>query len=98
MDGDTLASYPYVRVRIACTKCSRKGSYRLARLADKYGADIPLPDLLEYLAGDCRIWAPRRAGLERCGTFFVDLSSPPTPPDLPPAARTPLRVVGGDRK
>jgi hypothetical protein len=31
-DGDCLAHYPFVVVRIACRVCSRRGSYRLARL------------------------------------------------------------------
>ena len=34
---DCLAHYPFVVVRIACRVCSRRGSYRLARLAAKYG-------------------------------------------------------------
>ncbi len=38
MKRDTLASFPYVKVRLACRKCCREGSYSLARLADKYGA------------------------------------------------------------
>ena len=37
-----LVAFPYVRVRIACELCKRSGSYRLARLATKYGAEIPL--------------------------------------------------------
>ena len=49
---DTLASYPYVIVRLACTMCSRKGSYRLARLAEKYGAQIDMRQLLEFLGKD----------------------------------------------
>src|SRR5271163_4032441 len=32
---DCLAFYPFVVVRIACRVCSRRGSYRLARLAAK---------------------------------------------------------------
>jgi hypothetical protein len=36
-DRDCLAFYPFVVVRIACRVCSRTGSYRLARLAAKFG-------------------------------------------------------------
>ncbi|WP_156898104.1 hypothetical protein [Methylocapsa acidiphila] len=43
--------HPYVRVWLACTKCSRHGSKRLARLADKYGADVRITDLLAHLVG-----------------------------------------------
>jgi hypothetical protein len=37
-DCDRFASYPFVVVRTACRVCSRSGSYRLARLAAKYGS------------------------------------------------------------
>jgi hypothetical protein len=40
-DRDRLAFYPFVVVRIACRQCSQRGSYRLARLAAKYGRDQP---------------------------------------------------------
>ena len=74
--------------------CSREGSYRLARLADKYGANIDMRDLLAHLAGDCKYWRPRHPGIPGCGAHFPDLGGPPRPPDLPPAARR-LRIVGG---
>ncbi len=61
--ADTLSSYPYVTVRRACSMCPRQGSYRLARLADKYGAEIPMAQLLAYLAGDCKYWSPRQSGI-----------------------------------
>jgi hypothetical protein len=48
-DLDCLAGYPFVVVRIACRVCSRRGSYRLARLAAKYGPAISLRDLTEQL-------------------------------------------------
>jgi hypothetical protein len=72
--------------------CSRKGSYRLARLADKYGSEIDMRELLEFLAGDCRYWRPRHPGIEGCGAHFCDLGSG-RPPDLPPGASPRLRVV-----
>jgi len=46
-DRDRLAFYPFVVVRIACRVCTRSGSYRLARLAAKYGPEISLRDLTE---------------------------------------------------
>ena len=49
-DRDRLASYPFVVVRIACRVCTRSGSYRLARLAAKYGPEITLRDLTERFA------------------------------------------------
>ena len=80
---DVLSSYPYVVVRIACRRCTRKGSYRLARLAAKYGAEIPMMELLAHLAGDCAIWDTRHPGAPRCAGYFVDLEFPAPPPDRP---------------
>src|SRR5208283_5263572 len=56
---------PNVVVRIGCRRCTRKGSYRLARLAAKYGAEIPMMELLAHLAGDCAIWDTRHPGAPR---------------------------------
>jgi hypothetical protein len=64
-----------------------------ARLADKYGAEVRLMELLGHLAGDCAMWEPRRPIMERCGAYFVDLDLPKPPHDLPPAARRKLRAV-----
>lgn len=80
----------YVIVRLACTLCSRKGSYRLARLADKYGANADMGDLLEYLAGDCKYWRPRHPIHDGCGAHFCDLGGG-QPPDVPGGNR--LRLV-----
>ena len=92
---DRLANFPFVVVRIACTRCSRAGSYRLARLAERYGAGILMTELLELLSADCRFRSIKRVAghYERCGAIYPDLGRP-TPPDLPPSARR-LRVVKG---
>lgn len=91
--AETLASFPFVVVRLACTMCPSQGSYRLARLADKYGAEIPMPSLLAHLAGDCRYWGgPRHPGIPGCGAYFRDLAGAPRPPDLPRAAHR-LKVI-----
>jgi hypothetical protein len=90
MDVPRLSTYPYVIVRIACEGCRRKGAYRLARLADRFGAEAGLDDVLKRLSADC----PNR-GLKRfkgaypvCGAMLPDLGSP-TPPDVPPAVALP---------
>ena len=98
MRDDTLSSYPYVAVKLACRRCSRSGSYKLARLADKYGAEIRMTDLLGFLAGDCKLWEPRHPAMERCGAYFADLGSPLRPPDLPTEGQRRMRVVPGGRK
>lgn len=50
---DCLAHYLFVVVRIRCRVCARKGSYRLARIAAKYGPEISLRDLLDRFSYDC---------------------------------------------
>jgi hypothetical protein len=72
-----------------------KGSYRLARLAAKYGAEIPMMELLAHLAGDCAIWDTRHPGAPRCGAYFVDLDFPAPPPDRPTEGMRHLRLVEG---
>ena len=100
MPADALSSYPYVVVRIACRRCTRKGSYRLARLSAKYGAEIPMMDLLAHLAGDCAIWDTRHPGAPRCGAYFFDLDFPAPPPDRPTEGMRRLRLVkdGGAKR
>lgn len=98
MDVPRLSSYPYVVVRFACAGCTRKGSYRLARLAAKFGAEMPLTDVLAALSADCpnRGFKRYKGAYPVCGIMLPDLGSP-TPPDVPPAVARPgkLRVVGG---
>ena len=88
---DKLADFPYVSVRLACRKCSRKGSYRLARLALRYRSEIGLPELLALLVGECDLWETNRPWKRACGAFFVNLEHP-KPPDLP-AAMTKSRLI-----
>ena len=87
-----LVDFPYVRVRLNCELCKRSGTYRLVRLAVKYGSEILLDDLIVRLSSDCP-WRddPRGSG---CGARFTDLP-PRRPPDMPVARR--LRVVAGGK-
>ena len=93
-----LSSYPYVTVRIACMRCPRKGQYRLARLAERYGAEATLTEVLQKLSIGCpRADTERHQSVhDRCAAFYPDLVTP-TPPDVPPAApgALGLRIVGG---
>ncbi|QTL01887.1 hypothetical protein J5J86_13840 [Aquabacter sp. L1I39] len=85
----TLADYPYVVVRIECGLCGRRGRYRLARLAERFGADTSLEDLLDQIAGRrCRYprpWRVRRVPklMAVCHIHLPDLVISP-PPDMPP--------------
>src|SRR5262245_14890428 len=87
-----LVDFPYVLVRLRCDTCKRAGSYRLARLAVKFGAEILLDDLLVRLSADCP-WRDDPRG--NCGARFTDMP-PRRPPDLP-AALMRFRVVKGDK-
>jgi hypothetical protein len=92
-----LSSYPYVVVRVACTKCSRAGSYRLARLADRYGAEAQMNSVLTMLSADCKLAERNRPGIDRCGAYFLDLTDdgPRRPPDeFLPRKRPFLKIVG----
>ena len=87
-DRDRLAFYPFVVVRIGCRRCSRKGAYRLARLAAKFGPEITLRDLTERFSYD-RLWraeARSKKGKSACGVYLPDLEHK-RPPDLPPEFR-----------
>ena len=93
MSHRSLADFPYVLVRIGCLQCPRQGRYRLARLAERYGAAITLLELLERLSENCPIRATHGApGIARCGALFPDLSGG-GPADEPAAVREKLRVV-----
>ncbi len=91
-----LRDYPFVVVRLACHACFRSGQYRLATLAERFGAHASLADVLQIISASC----PRRQrgphpGPE-CSAYYPDLP-PRRPPDLP-AAMQPQRlrlIVGG---
>jgi hypothetical protein len=90
---DCLAYYAFVVVRIACRVCSRRGSYRLARLAAKFGPEISLRDLMDRFTYDClwRAEARSKKGKSACGVYLPDLEQP-RPPDVPPGM-VKLRLV-----
>jgi hypothetical protein len=76
---DNLAFYPFVVAGSRARVCSRRGSYRLARHAAKFGPEISLRDLTDRFSYDC----PWRA---RSGPSAASqaAASGPRPPDLPP--------------
>ena len=91
-----LRDYPYVVVKIACRDCPRVGRYRLAALAEKFGAEARLVDVLETISASCprnkeKQWA------RRCQAYLPDLVDP-RPPDAPVAAESRrLRVIEGGK-
>ena len=51
---------------LSCRRCPRRGRYNLARLIERYGADMGLPQLMTALSADC----PRQQSVgiyDRCG-------------------------------
>ncbi len=91
-----LRDYPYVVVRFACHDCLRAGRYRLAVLAERFGAEMPMVDVLSAISADCRRSRERHPG-RRCRAYLPDLVDP-QPPDLPAAAGRRLRVITGGKE
>lgn len=92
-----LVDYPYVLVRVDCRFCRRRGQYRLARLAAKWGCDITLDEMVDRIAHTCPFARPRTGEKLRkyqafCGARLPDLELGRPPPDLPPSAGA-LRLV-----
>jgi hypothetical protein len=85
-DREILAYYPYVVVRLGCDRCTRKGAFRLARLAAKFGPDITLDQLITKLvAAECPFWKTRHPYHGTCRARLIDLDGLREVPDLPPA-------------
>jgi hypothetical protein len=79
-------------MRIACRVGKRSGSYRLARLAAKYGPEITLRDLTERFSYDClwRAEARSKKGKSACGFTCLTLST------SGPLRRRQCRSAAGD--
>jgi hypothetical protein len=92
-----LRDYPYVVLRIACRECPRMGRYRLAVLAERFGADAEAQAVLETISASCGARINPTRGL-RCGAYLPDIPSP-RPPDLPRSVlpRERLRLIRGAR-
>jgi hypothetical protein len=87
-----LRDYPYVIVRFACRHCPRLGRYRVAVLAERFGADVDM----EAVSSSCRGRTGERG--MTCGAYFPDLP-PEQPPDLPRSLlpRERLKIIRGGR-
>jgi len=64
-----LRDYPSDVVRLSCEKCGRSGQYRKQKLIERYGADMPLPDLREEIAQCARQVKMHHA----CMVRYIDL-------------------------
>jgi hypothetical protein len=92
-----LRDYPFIVVRFACRQCPRMGRYRVAILAERFGANVEMEDVLEAVSASCGARTNHQARL-RCGAYFPDLP-PQKPPDLPKALlpRERLKITRGGR-
>jgi hypothetical protein len=95
-----IAHYPFVVVRIRCRVCSRKGSYRLARIAAKDGPEITLRDLLDRFSYDClwRAKARSKKGKSARGMYLPDLERPASAPICLPVLVVRIRCRVCSRK
>jgi hypothetical protein len=67
-----LRDYPFEMVRLACTRCGRRGQYRKSTLLARFGPDYGLVSMRFDLAEGCpRIPAPSIH--EHCGVCYPDL-------------------------
>ena len=66
-------SYPGEWVTIHCNGCDRRGRYACLSLAERFGANTAMPDILNAIT-DCE----RNHGLsiDRCKAYFVELAGP----------------------
>ena len=90
-----LHDYPYVVVRFARRDCPRIGRYRLAPLAERFGAEALMVNVLEAIAGGCLRNKEKHPG-RRCQAYLPDLVDP-RPPDIPAAEGRSIRVIEGGK-
>ncbi len=81
-------------VRFACHDCPRIGRYRLAVLAERFGAEALVADVLEAISSAC-LRNKEKHPSRRCQAYLPDLQDP-KPPDLPAALKR-LRVISGGK-
>jgi hypothetical protein len=67
----TLAEHPGDMVRLACTKCPRRGHYRKATLIERYGPDQNMAALRLILAEGCPKIAANQM-MDLCGVIYTD--------------------------
>jgi|SRR4051794_16559746 hypothetical protein len=96
MCAGRLKDYPYVAVRFACRDCPRLGRYRLAVLAERFGAEAELENVLAAVSASCPRHRESHPG-RHCQAYYPDLP-PRRPPDLPSHLQViKLRVIEGGR-
>lgn len=64
----SLREFPLPLVRVKCDKCGRAGQYHTAKLIERYGADMVMPELRHMLAQCSR----RYTFSDPCMVVFID--------------------------
>jgi hypothetical protein len=68
-----LRDYPFEMVRLACTRCARRGQYRKSTLLARFGPNYGLVSMRFDLAAGCPS-IPAPSIYEHCGVFYPDLA------------------------
>jgi hypothetical protein len=65
-----ITDEPRPIIEVACSKCDWKAAFSRAELIANYGAEYPLPNLLDHLAapGCSKI----KSQWDRCGVYYVN--------------------------
>ena len=66
-------TYPSETITVVCDECGREGKYIRDVLIERYGADTPMPDILNQIT-DCR--RNRPLSMDRCKAVFGELRGP----------------------
>jgi hypothetical protein len=67
----TPRTYPTDNVTVRCDQCGRLGRYRRDTLADRFGSDTAMPDILYAITRDCGKNAP--LSTDRCKAVYGEL-------------------------
>ena len=68
----TPRTYPTGTITIRCSRCDRTGRYTKTRLAQRFGADTPLPDILNAITEDCS--TNGSFSMDRCKAVYGELA------------------------
>ena len=68
----TPRTYPTDAITVTCDQCGREGRYKRGTLADKFGSDMAMPDILNAITQDCGRNAP--LSTDRCKAVFGELA------------------------
>ena len=68
----TPRTYPTDTITIRCDQCGREGRYRRATLAERFGPDKAMPDILDAITLGCGRYAP--LSTDRCKAVYGELA------------------------